>query len=1073
MPGITVLLTDNELIKQFLDEGDQSAFETLVRRHSVTVWNVCKNILWQREDAEDAFQAVFLLLSIKASKLQTHRSVGGWIHGTAVRTCLNLRRKICRMREVAMAGESFNEFPEVEKEPWQRISQVSEIELLHSEITKLPKRYREAIVLFHFEGKSRQEAASLLGCTTASIKGLLTRARKSLRNRLIRRGVSASSLLCETESELQQLQRRDDSQNETTSTENATGLLVGLSVIQPSEQLIVSTLQKCQGIEQIIAVGTTGEVVQSLVQKELVTMPMPVSTIAMTGCLIVAAFASTLFGLTNVPEPDHPSNPFAGRSSLVELEVMDGEFVPKAVQSNFVSVDNRVFEAMGETLESQFVVASNRQQADQQENELSDESKSGNQKADVVYKQILREYEGQAQLSTFKWLRPKQPDAEIDEVENTSRVRAFRKSTGENGLEAYDPRTGNVLRQFSDTNGDKKLDSWSFFKDGVETYRDSDTNFDHKADEHRYFTKDNVRVLVDEDQDGKPDQETTQLRKPKPREIVKDVPQMSRSGAGLLNGDMEAGELGDLPTGWYKPSVKAGAISLAQDSDSNSKVCLIESEDADAFTNLLQSVSVRHLIGKRVQLRAKIRSEVVDNGRAQMWMRVDSRGGSIFLDNMSDRPIRNPEWEVYEMVADIKPGATGIVLGVFLNGKGKCWVDDVSLEVVNQSVPTTRNLKEGATAAAPARQRPKFDIGEQHPGTYHVTSSAVVTMVRKRDEKDGPATMLLPLPLSYRDQVPIACEFKVDPESAIESITIEKDKLENYVARLVLKEEAKKIQVGFEATVLVGPSNFDLAGEPIAIPEQWPEEARPWLNATWCVGSDHERIVAIGRKITKETDDVLEIIKRVESEAREIFRNSSGRVENLTAVEALDKRGSCTSCGNLVAALLRSSNVPARVLAGYPSWSGPLQTHYIVEAYVPGYGWYPIESTMLRSPWPNSHQVNVAVIPIEYEAEECAGRRTNIAGGVPYLSLTESSGRPILKMGNVPGAKYCDHVSTLAGEIEADREAWAKKLDAAKLKWKEWLNARSEPSNKNPRYGESGHLSKFRSLDEVKVGEGS
>ena len=138
-------------------------------------------------------------------------------------------------------------------------------------------------------------------------------------------------------------------------------------------------------------------------------------------------------------------------------------------------------------------------------------------------------------------------------------------------------------------------------------------------------------------------------------------------------------------------------------------------------------------------------------------------------------------------------------------------------------------------------------------------------------------------------------------------------------------------------------------------PETWPDEATPWLAATWCANADHERIRALAGKIRAETDDVLQIIRRVQAETSSIFRSAEGQLENLTAVEALDKVGSCTSCANLVAALLRACDVPARILAGYPPWYGPLQTHYIVEAYVPEFGWYPIEASMSRSPWPNTH----------------------------------------------------------------------------------------------------------------------
>jgi hypothetical protein len=83
----------------------------------------------------------------------------------------------------------------------------------------------------------------------------------------------------------------------------------------------------------------------------------------------------------------------------------------------------------------------------------------------------------------------------------------------------------------------------------------------------------------------------------------------------------------------------------------------------------------------------------------------------------------------------------------------------------------------------------------------------------------------------------------------------------------------------------------------------------------------------------------------------------------------------------LTATLLRASGIPARIVASYPSWWGPLQTHYIVEAYMPEYGWYSIESTMCQSPWPNTHQVNFAIIPPQHEDRLMPGHAWALALG--------------------------------------------------------------------------------------------
>ena len=138
-----LLTSDNELLGLYVNNDDQAALEQLIRRHSTMVMGVCGSLLWQQADAEDAFQAVFLLLSTKAPKLLKHNSVGGWLHEVAFRISLKHRGKIVRKREVAMSEELKGKAIE----PWQTIAESRDKELLHREISRLPKRYRDVIVL--------------------------------------------------------------------------------------------------------------------------------------------------------------------------------------------------------------------------------------------------------------------------------------------------------------------------------------------------------------------------------------------------------------------------------------------------------------------------------------------------------------------------------------------------------------------------------------------------------------------------------------------------------------------------------------------------------------------------------------------------------------------------------------------------------------------------------------------------------------------------------------------------------------------------------------------------------------
>lgn len=184
-------MSDNELIELYLKERDESAIEKLIRRHSPMVWGVCNHLLWRSEDAEDAYQATFVLLVSKAHKLLNHVSIGGWLHETTVRTCLKFRRQITRVREIKMEHDP----SQGSMEPWQIIASAREQEALHQEIMQLPEHNRDVIVLCHLEGRSRAQAAMSVRRSTAAVKGALTQGRKLLRQRLLKRGIGLSTVL--------------------------------------------------------------------------------------------------------------------------------------------------------------------------------------------------------------------------------------------------------------------------------------------------------------------------------------------------------------------------------------------------------------------------------------------------------------------------------------------------------------------------------------------------------------------------------------------------------------------------------------------------------------------------------------------------------------------------------------------------------------------------------------------------------------------------------------------------------------------------------------------------------------
>jgi RNA polymerase sigma factor (sigma-70 family) len=179
--------TDRQLLHEFARQRDEGAFALLVRRHGAMVLGACRRVLRHRQDAEDAFQAAFLVLARKAGSSGWGDSVGGWLFRVAYHLALKARRRGGRRRavEVAMAQVPETAAAPAGDDPELRAA-------LDEEVSRLPEAYREAVVLCYLEGRGQAEAGRQLGCSVDALKGRLRRAREMLQRRLRRRGVELS-----------------------------------------------------------------------------------------------------------------------------------------------------------------------------------------------------------------------------------------------------------------------------------------------------------------------------------------------------------------------------------------------------------------------------------------------------------------------------------------------------------------------------------------------------------------------------------------------------------------------------------------------------------------------------------------------------------------------------------------------------------------------------------------------------------------------------------------------------------------------------------------------------------------
>ena len=184
---------EGQLLRQYAIEGDEAAFEALVTRHGPMVLSVCRRMLYDPRDVEDAFQATFLVLLRRAGSLGSTDPLSPWLHGVAYRVAARIRANSARRRseERAAARSEALEFAcNVEQHELKGI--------LDEEIHRLPEKYRRPVVLCYMEGQTQEEAARRLRCTAGSVRGRLDRAREKLRGRLVRRGVAPAAGLIVT-----------------------------------------------------------------------------------------------------------------------------------------------------------------------------------------------------------------------------------------------------------------------------------------------------------------------------------------------------------------------------------------------------------------------------------------------------------------------------------------------------------------------------------------------------------------------------------------------------------------------------------------------------------------------------------------------------------------------------------------------------------------------------------------------------------------------------------------------------------------------------------------------------------
>ena len=180
-------LPDAELHQRFISHRDEAAFAALVRRHGPLVWSVCRSLLGSEADAEDAFQATFLVLVRSAKKANKPNVLGAWLHTVAGRVCRNSLRSLARRKKHERNAAVADGDQPIDAAAWERWQA-----LAHEEIDRLPESLRVPFVLCVLQGVRQPDAAKQLGWKLGTVSGRVCRAKQVLTEALSRRGVAAS-----------------------------------------------------------------------------------------------------------------------------------------------------------------------------------------------------------------------------------------------------------------------------------------------------------------------------------------------------------------------------------------------------------------------------------------------------------------------------------------------------------------------------------------------------------------------------------------------------------------------------------------------------------------------------------------------------------------------------------------------------------------------------------------------------------------------------------------------------------------------------------------------------------------
>ena len=311
--------SDEHLLHAFTSRRDDNAFTVLVQRHGPMVLHVCRRTLGNEQDAEDAFQATFLVLASNATALRSKTSLASFLHGTAYRTAMKAKQSAARRRKHERRAATQPPADPADELSWREVRV-----LLDEEIARLPEIYRSVFVLCHLEHLSRAEAAQRLGLKECTVLSRLAKARKRLAQRLARRGVELTAALAAMGLAAQY----------------ASALSAGLMATTIKAALAMAAGEKLTGV----ASASVAQLVKSATAAMVVSKAKIVGVLLLTASLLAGASVWAFRGLAaNALTPStQPAEP-----SAAKVDDKPKVASPQRELAKKVAIQGRVFDPDG------------------------------------------------------------------------------------------------------------------------------------------------------------------------------------------------------------------------------------------------------------------------------------------------------------------------------------------------------------------------------------------------------------------------------------------------------------------------------------------------------------------------------------------------------------------------------------------------------------------------------------------------------------------------------------------------------------------------------------------------------